>query len=63
VINAEFGRNDHGSIPATVIDKGLEALDTRTNPRTRLRWCVVFEKEKKNLPRVRDAMNLLVWFT
>jgi hypothetical protein len=36
VIGAKFGREDHGSIPATTIGRGLEPLDARTGPRTRL---------------------------
>jgi hypothetical protein len=30
VIDAEFGREDHISIPAIAIGKGLEPLDART---------------------------------
>ncbi|MCI11067.1 hypothetical protein A2U01_0032166, partial [Trifolium medium] len=36
VIGVELGREDHGSIPATAIGKGLELLDARTDPQTRL---------------------------
>ncbi|MCI35121.1 hypothetical protein A2U01_0056342, partial [Trifolium medium] len=36
VIDAGFGREDHGSIPATAIGMGLKSLDARTDPRTRL---------------------------
>ncbi|PNX82157.1 3-hydroxyisobutyryl-CoA hydrolase 1-like protein, partial [Trifolium pratense] len=32
VIGAELGREDRGSIPATVIRRGLEPLDVRTDP-------------------------------
>jgi hypothetical protein len=30
VIDAEFGREDYGSIPVTAIGRGLELTDTRT---------------------------------
>jgi hypothetical protein len=33
VIDAEFGKEDHGSIPATAIGMRLEPLDVRTDPR------------------------------
>jgi hypothetical protein len=33
VIDAELGREDHGSIPATTIGRGLEPLDVRTDPK------------------------------
>jgi hypothetical protein len=36
VIDVELGREDHISIPATVIRKGLKSLDVRTDSRTRL---------------------------
>ncbi|MCI45825.1 hypothetical protein A2U01_0067064, partial [Trifolium medium] len=32
VIDAELGREDHGSIPATAIGRRLEPLDVRTDP-------------------------------
>jgi hypothetical protein len=32
VNDAEFGREDHGSIPTTTIERGLKPLDTRTDP-------------------------------
>jgi hypothetical protein len=32
VIDAEFGREDHGLIPAIPIESGLESLDVRTDP-------------------------------
>jgi hypothetical protein len=32
VIDAELGREDHGSILATVIRRGLKPLDTKTDP-------------------------------
>jgi hypothetical protein len=32
VIDADLDREDHGSIPATVMGKGLEPLDGRTDP-------------------------------
>jgi hypothetical protein len=32
VIDAEFGREDHGSIPAIAIGRGLKLLDVRTDP-------------------------------
>jgi hypothetical protein len=32
MIDAKFGREDHGSIPATTIEKRLESLDVRTDP-------------------------------
>jgi hypothetical protein len=38
VIGTELGRGDHSSIPATAIGRGLEPLDVRTDPRTRLNW-------------------------
>ncbi|MCI66908.1 hypothetical protein A2U01_0088166, partial [Trifolium medium] len=38
VIVAELGRENHGSIPATAIGRGLEPLDARTDPRTILNW-------------------------
>jgi hypothetical protein len=37
-IGTEFGRDDHGSIPATAIERGLEPLDVRTNLQTRFIW-------------------------
>jgi hypothetical protein len=38
VIDAELGREDHSSIPATAIGRGLEPLDAITDPRTRFNW-------------------------
>jgi hypothetical protein len=38
VIGAELDREDHGSIPVTAIGRGLESLDAKTDPRTRLNW-------------------------
>jgi hypothetical protein len=38
VIDAELGRKDHGSIPATAIERRLESLDDKTDPRIRLNW-------------------------
>jgi hypothetical protein len=32
MIDVEFGREDHGSITATTIERGLEPLDVITNP-------------------------------
>jgi hypothetical protein len=32
VIDAEFGREDHGSIPAIAIGRRLKLLDVRTDP-------------------------------
>jgi hypothetical protein len=32
VIGAEFGRDDHVSIPATAIERRLKPLDVRTDP-------------------------------
>jgi hypothetical protein len=36
VIDAEFGREDHSSIPAAAIRRRLKSLDVRTDPRTKL---------------------------
>ncbi|MCI48419.1 hypothetical protein A2U01_0069662, partial [Trifolium medium] len=36
VIDAELGREDHGSIPATMTESELKSLDVRTDPRIRL---------------------------
>jgi hypothetical protein len=36
VIGAEFGRENYGLIPTTGIGRGLESLDVRTDPKTRL---------------------------
>jgi hypothetical protein len=45
VIDAEFGREDHCSIPAAAIGRDLKSLDPKTDPRTRLnRW----RKQNKN---------------
>jgi hypothetical protein len=39
VIDAEFDRKDHDSIPATAIGRRLKPLDVRTDLQTRLnRW-------------------------
>jgi hypothetical protein len=40
VIDAELGRENHGSIPATAIERGLEPLNVKTtDPQTKLnRW-------------------------
>jgi hypothetical protein len=38
VIDTELDKEDHSSIPATVIGRGLEPLDGKTNLRTRLNW-------------------------
>jgi hypothetical protein len=38
VVGAEIGREYHGSIPAIVIERGLEPLDARTDSKTRLNW-------------------------
>jgi hypothetical protein len=38
IIDAEFGRENHGSIPATAIEIGLESLDVRTDPQIRFNW-------------------------
>jgi hypothetical protein len=35
-IDVGLDREDHGSIPATTIERGLKPLDVRTNPRTEL---------------------------
>jgi hypothetical protein len=32
VISVEFGREDHGSIPATAVGRGLQPLNARTEP-------------------------------
>ncbi|PNX64915.1 hypothetical protein L195_g038287, partial [Trifolium pratense] len=49
VIGTGLGREDHSSIPTTAIGRGLEALDVRTDPRTRLAglvgWIWVVEKK------------------
>jgi hypothetical protein len=34
--DAEFGREDHGLIPTTIIKKGLKSFDVRTDFRTKL---------------------------
>ncbi|MCH97209.1 RNA polymerase subunit beta, partial [Trifolium medium] len=36
VVDAGLGREEHGSIPATAIGRGLEPLDSRTDLQTRL---------------------------
>jgi nucleoside phosphorylase len=38
VISVELGREDHDSIPVTVIGRGLKPLDVRTDPRTKFNW-------------------------
>jgi hypothetical protein len=40
VIDAELGREDHGSIPATAIGRGLEPLGVKTDPRDQIRRSV-----------------------
>jgi hypothetical protein len=47
VIGAELGREDHGSIPATATGRGLELLDIRTDPRTRLNWWHKTKQKKR----------------
>ncbi|MCI89050.1 hypothetical protein A2U01_0110338, partial [Trifolium medium] len=37
VICAELGREEHGSIPATAIERGLEPLDARIDPPNQIR--------------------------
>jgi hypothetical protein len=32
VIDAEIGRDDHGSIPATAIERRLKQFDIKTDP-------------------------------
>jgi hypothetical protein len=48
VINAEFGREDHGSIPTTAIGRGFKPLDAIIDPRIGLNW---WEKQKKKKKR------------
>jgi hypothetical protein len=60
VIDAEFGMEDHGSIPATVIGRRLLSLDARTDPRTRLggqMGRILVVKEKKIQNRANDNEN------
>jgi hypothetical protein len=38
VIDAELGRDDHSSIPATAIGRELESLDVIIDLRTILNW-------------------------
>jgi hypothetical protein len=38
MINAEFGREYHDSIPEIAIGRRLELLDARTDPQTRFNW-------------------------
>jgi hypothetical protein len=38
MIDIEFGREDHGSIPATAIRRGLKPLNVRTDPQTTFNW-------------------------
>jgi hypothetical protein len=40
VIGAELGRKNHGSIPTTVIGRGLKLLDDRTDPRNKIKLLV-----------------------
>jgi hypothetical protein len=52
VIDAGFGREDHSLIPAIAIRRGLEPLDDRTDPQTKLggpvdRIFMVKRKKKK----------------
>jgi hypothetical protein len=35
VIGVELGKKDHGSTPANAIERGLEILDSRTDPQTK----------------------------
>jgi hypothetical protein len=37
-IDAELAREDHNSIPATVIRRGLKPLNAKTDPQTRFNW-------------------------
>jgi hypothetical protein len=45
VIDVELGRKNHGSIPATTIERRLEPFDIRTDLRTKLNWWL---KQKQN---------------
>jgi hypothetical protein len=38
VIDAEFDRENHDSIPIAAIGRELEPLNFRTDPRTTLNW-------------------------
>jgi hypothetical protein len=38
VIDAEFGKENHGSNSATAIERRIEPLDARIDLRTRLNW-------------------------
>jgi hypothetical protein len=38
VIDVKFGRDDHGSIPTTAIERRLKPFDVRTDPQTKLNW-------------------------
>jgi hypothetical protein len=38
VIDAEFGRKDHGLIPLNCDKRGLETHDTITDPQAKLNW-------------------------
>jgi hypothetical protein len=38
MIVVELGRENHGSIPATAIGRGLESLDARIDLQTRFNW-------------------------
>jgi DUF2075 family protein len=48
VIGAEFGRKNHGSIPATAIGRGLKSLDVKADTRIRLNWCKYQKTMYKN---------------
>jgi hypothetical protein len=39
VIDAEFGMDDHISIPATAIGRELKSFEVKTDFQTRLNWC------------------------
>jgi hypothetical protein len=49
MIDAVFGKEDHNSISATMIERRLKALYVKTNPRIRLYgladWLIVVEKK------------------
>jgi hypothetical protein len=44
VISAEFGKENHGLIPAIAIKRGLKSLDARTDTRTKLKRMVKGKK-------------------
>jgi hypothetical protein len=52
MIVIEFGKNDHSSIPTIVIGRGLESLDARTVPQTKLNYG---ENKNKNNKLVYEA--------